>query len=162
MDIFDQLKTVASDHETLWAVFRSSEQAAQDVAAAVRERIRRDKQAQAEMVATLTAQSQDSARPEVIRRLAKQELSRLETRTFGPSDDEINAFNGAVRDASVALGDFIHLESKLRELFQKAKEELDDLRKNTLGNTSRDWELARNRLERTQKELDRVLREVGE
>lgn len=117
--------------------------------------------AHVERVATLTAQSRDPARPEIVRKLAVQELERLKDREFGPSEDEINAFNGAVQDAKDALKNFVLLESKLRELFQKAKEELDDLRKNTLGNGSMDHELAQSWIVSAQKKFDLILKEAG-
>lgn len=161
MDIFDKLTQAAEDYKTLWAAFRASEQEAKDVVSATTSHIEAEKISHAERVATLTAQSRDSARPEVIRRLAKQELSRLETHTFGPSDDEISAFNSAVRDAKAALEDFMLLESKLRDLFRESKGKLDDLRKNTLGNGSMDHKLATSWIEGTQKKFDLILKEAG-
>ena len=58
----------------------------------MKERIRRDKAAHAERVETLTVQSQDPARPEILRKLAGKELERIQGRTFGPSEYETAAF----------------------------------------------------------------------
>lgn len=160
MDIFDQLKTVASDHGTLWDAFRASEQAAQDVTAAVDERIRRDKQAHAEMVATLTAQSRDPARPEIVRRLAAQELERLKDRKIGPTKDELAAFNSAMKDAEIALDDPMKIEGKLQGVFEEATATLKKMRTETLGNSSHDPDLARNWIEGDKKRFGTICMEA--
>jgi len=94
MSIFIQVEQTVSDYNVLWTVFRSSAQAAADVTAAVAARIAADRAQADERAATLTAQSRDMTRPEVVRKLAQQELDRLQERTFdtlgnGTLDDEL-------------------------------------------------------------------------
>lgn len=77
MSIFTQVEHAVSDYNMLWTAFRSSAQAAADVTASVAARIAEDRGRVDERTATLTAQSRDIARPEVVRKLAQQELDRL-------------------------------------------------------------------------------------
>ena len=80
MDIFDQVKQAVDDFDLYWDGFSTTEREAIGVINAVEERIRRDKAAYAERVETLTAQSLDPARPEILRKLAGKELDRLQDR----------------------------------------------------------------------------------
>ena len=137
MSIFDQLTQAVADYDILWTAFRESAQRAADVTKATAARIAADRAQVDERTATLTAQSRDPARPPVVRQLAQQALSRLQGHTFEPSPTEIAAFDAAMRDARDAL----------RDLFAEANKALSALRAGTLGDQSRDVELAERRLD---------------
>ena len=137
MSIFDQLTQAVADYDILWTAFRESAQRAADVTKATAARIAADRAQVDERTATLTAQSRDPAHPPVVRQLAQQELSRLQGHTFEPSPTEIAAFDAAMRDARDAL----------RDLFAEANKALSALRAGTLGDQSRDVELAERRLD---------------
>lgn len=154
MSIFIQVEQAVSDYNVLWTVFRSSAQAAADVTAAVATRIAADRDQVDERTATLTAQSKDMNRPEVVRKLAVQELSRLQERTFAPTADETTAFDSAMQDAEAALRDFVSVKEKLRTLFGEANQQLKTLRGDTLGNGTLDDELARRHLDGEQRAFD--------
>lgn len=154
MSIFIQVEQAVSDYNVLWTVFRSSAQAAADVTAAVAARIAADLAQADERTATLTAQSRDMTRPEVVRKLAQQELDRLQERIFEPTADEVAAFNSAMADAQAALRDFVSVKEKLRALFGEANQQLKTLRGDTLGNGTLDDELARRRLASEQRAFD--------
>lgn len=154
MSIFIQVEQAVSDYNVLWTVFRSSAQAAADVTAAVAARIAADRSQADERTATLTAQSRDMTRPEVVRKLAQQELDRLQERIFEPTADEVAAFNSAMADAQAALRDFVSVKEKLRALFGEANQQLKTLRGDTLGNGTLDDELARRRLASEQRAFD--------
>ena len=154
MSIFIQVEQAVSDYNVLWTVFRSSAQAAADVTAAVAARIAADLAQADERTATLTAQSRDMTRPEVVRKLAQQELDRLQERIFEPTADEVSAFNSAMADAQAALRDFVSVKEKLRALFGEANQQLKTLRGDTLGNGTLDDELARRRLASEQRAFD--------
>ena len=154
MSIFIQVEQTVSDYNVLWTVFRSSAQAAADVTAAVAARIAADRAQADERAATLTAQSRDMTRPEVVRKLAQQELDRLQERTFAPTADEAAAFATAAKDAQAALRDFVSVKEKLRILFGEANQQLKTLRGDTLGNGTLDDELARRRLASEQRAFD--------
>ncbi len=156
MSIFTQVEHAVSDYNMLWTAFRSSAQAAADVTASVAARIAEDRGRVDERTATLTAQSRDIARPEVVRKLAQQELDRLQEHIFEPTADEVAAFNSAIADAQAALRDFVSVKEKLRTLFGEANQQLKTLRAGTLGDGSRDDELARRRLDGEQKVFDRL------
>lgn len=154
MSIFIQVEQAVSDYNVLWTVFRSSAQAAADVTAAVAARIAADRAQVDERTATLTAQSRDMARPEVVRKLAQQELDRLQECTFEPTADEAAAFAAATKDAQAALRDFVSVKDKLRILFGEANQQLKTMRSDTLGDSSRDDELARRHLASEQRAFD--------
>lgn len=156
MSIFTQVEHAVSDYNMLWTAFRSSAQAAADVTASVAARIAEDRGRVDERTATLTAQSRDIARPEVVRKLAQQELDRLQEHIFEPTADEVAAFNSAIADAQAALRDFVSVKEKLRTLFGEANQQLKTLRAGTLGDGSRDDELARRCLDGEQKVFDRL------
>ena len=156
MSIFTQVEQAVSDYNVLWTAFRSSAQAASDVTAAVATRIAADRAQVDERTATLTAQSRDMTRPEVVRKLNVQELDRLQERTFEPTADEVTAFNSAMADAQAALRDFVAVKEKLRTLFGEADQQLKTMRAGTLGDGSRDDELARRHLGGEQKAFDHL------
>lgn len=154
--IFEQLTQAVEDHDTLWMAFRSSAQAAADITAATAARLA-DERAQVDArTATLTTQSRDPARPAVVRKLAAQEIDRLQERTFEPSVDETAAFAAAMQDAEAALRDFTATEIRLRDLFEQASGELKTMRAGTLGSGPKDPELARRHLDGEQKAFDRL------
>lgn len=160
MSIFTQVEQTVSDYNVLWTAFRSSAQAATDINTAVAARIAADRAQVDERTATLTAQSRDIARPEVVRKLAIQELDRLQERTFEPTAAETVTFAAAMEDAKAALRDFISVKEKLRTLFGEANQQLKTVRADTLGDGSRDDELARRHLDGEQKAFDH-LRHTG-
>ena len=147
MSIFDQLTQAVADYDILWTAFRESAQRAADVTKATAARIAADRAQVDERTATLTAQRRDPARPPVVRQLAQQELSRLQGHTFEPSPTEIAAFDAAMRDARDALRDAQTVRGQLRDLFAEANKALSALRAGTLGDQSRDVELAERRLD---------------
>lgn len=160
MSIFIQVEQAVSDYNVLWTAFRSNAQAASDVTAAVAARIAADRAQVDERTATLTAQSRDMTRPEVVRKLAQQELDRLQKRIFEPTADEVSAFNSAMADAQAALRDFVAVKEKLRTLFGEANQQLKTLRGDTLGNGALDDELARRHLDGEQRAFD-LLGKIG-
>lgn len=154
--IFEQLSQAVADHETCWDAFKAAEQQGKDITAAVVDRIASDRAQVDERTATLTAQSKDIARPEVVRRLAQQELERIKGVTFEPTADEKTAFNSAMVDAQTALRDFAAVKDQLRELFVEVNQELQTMRSNTLGNGSKDPDLARKWLAGVQQCFDHL------
>lgn len=160
MSIFIQVEQAVSDYNVLWTAFRSNAQAASDVTAAVAARIAADRARVDERTATLTAQSRDMARPEVVRKLAQQELDRLQERTFAPTSGETDTFDSAMGDARAALWDAVTVQGQLRDLFAAANKELSALRTSTLGNSSCDDELARRHLDGEQRAFD-LLGKIG-
>lgn len=159
--IFEKLSQTAADFETCWQAFKSAEQQGKDITAAVASRIATDRAQADERTATLTAQSRDPDRPEIVRKLAGQELARMQGRTFGPTETEVAAFNTAMADARSALSDFATVKAQLRELFEEAGKEVKSMRAATLGNQSRDDDLARRWLEGVQQGFDRLVRKGG-
>lgn len=143
MTIFEQLTQTVADHDICWAAFQSARQQGNEIIYAVAARIAADRTAADERTAALVAQSRDPARPEVVRKLAQQELDRLQERIFEPSADEATAFTVAMEDAQAALRDFVAIKGKLRDLFEEASGELKTMRAGTLGDGSRDPDLAR-------------------
>lgn len=154
MDVFDQVKQAVDDFNLYWKGFSATEQEVKDITAAVEERIGRDKAAHAERVETLTAQSLDPARPEILRKLAGKELERIQGRTFGPSEDETAAFNSAMNDAYTALREVQKTETKLQGLFEAAKDELQAMKNGTYVN--RDPLLSRRALAGRREVFDRL------
>ena len=154
MDVFDQVKQAVDDFNLYWDGFSTTEREVIDVINAVEERIGRDKAAHAERVETLTAQREDPARPEILRKLAGKELERIQGRTFGPSEDETAAFNAAMNDAYTALREVQKTETKLQGLFEAAKDELQAMKNGTYVN--RDPLLSKRALAGRQEAFDRL------
>ena len=123
-------------------MFKSAKQEAADIVKAIAAWLAADRAVVDERTATLTAQSKDPDRPEVVRRLAQQELDRLQERTFEPTVDETAAFAAVMQDAEAALRDFVATKRKLQALFEQASGELKTMRANTLGDGIHDDELA--------------------
>lgn len=156
MSVFEQLTQATADYNTLWDAFRENLKSAADITAAAAARLADERSRIDERVATLTAQSRDPARPEIVRKLAAQELERLKLVAFTPSEDETTAFAEATETARAALRDARRVRGQLRDLFVEAGRELDALRAGTLGDQARDVELADRRLDGTQKNFDRL------
>lgn len=113
MDVFNQVKQAVDDFNLYWDGSSTTEREVIDVINAVEERIKKDKAAHAERVETLIVQSEDPARPEILRKLAGKELERIQGRTFGPSEDETAAFDVAMSEANAALREFGKTATKL-------------------------------------------------
>lgn len=145
--IFTQVEQAVEDYGTCWGAFKTAQQEAEDIVAAVATRLAADRAAADERIVMLTDQSKDPARPEVVRKLAVAELERLQGRTIEPTADEISAFSAAMDDARAALRDARTLQRQLQDLFAEANKALSTLRAGTLGDQSRDAELAGRRLD---------------
>ena len=161
MDIFAQLRQSIEDFGMYWKAFDAADEEARKVVSAVGERIERDKAAHAERVEALTAQSQDPARPEVLRKLAVRELEQMKGRTFGPSEDETAAFYSTLSDAQAALHEAAKAKSKLEELFEAAKVELRKMRTEAYENNTRDTILSERRIESRREDFDRLSEEAA-
>lgn len=157
MRIFAQVEQTVADYDVLWVEVRSKQQQAADITSTVASRLAADRSHADERTATLTAQSKDPARPEIVRRLAQQELERLQERRFEPTEAEIAAFDTAVQDARDALRDARAVRQQLRELFAAADKELSALRGSTLGDQVRDIGLAERHIEGAQQAFDRFM-----
>lgn len=156
MSIFEQLTQATADYDALWGAFRESAQTAVDITSTVAARLADERSRIDERTATITSQSRDPSRPEVVRKLAIQELDRLQGITFAPSEDEAAAFSAALDDARAALRDAIAVRSHLAELFRAADQELKTLRAATLGDQVRDADLAYRHIDSEQKAFDRL------
>ena len=154
MSIFTQVEQTVSDCTALWAAFRESAQQAADITKATAARIAADRRQADVRIDTLVAQSRDPARPEVVRKLALQELSRLQERVFEPTADENTAFNSAMEDAQAALRDVRKVNGQLQDLFTEANKALSALRAGTLGNQSRDVDMSERHLAGEQRAFD--------
>lgn len=154
MSIFTQVEQTVSDYNVLWAAFRESAQQAADITKATAARIAANRRQADERTATLTTQSRDPARPEVVRKLASQELERLQKRTFAPAEDEVATFNSAIEDAQAALRDVRKVNGQLQDLFTEANKALSTLRARTLGNQSRDVDMSERHLAGEQRAFD--------
>lgn len=153
---FNQLTQAVADYDALWVAFLESERRAADVTGATIVRIAADRDQVDERTTALVAQSRDLARPEVVRRLALQELERLQSRTFEPTPDERAAFDAAMDDAKAALRDARTVRGQLRDLFTEADKVLSALRGGTLGDQHRDVELAGRHLDGEQRAFDHL------
>ena len=156
MDIFSQVKQGIEDFGMCWNAFDAADEEARKVIAVVGERIERDQAAHIERVETLTAQSLDPARPEILRKLALRELDQMKGRTFGPSEDEIAAFYSALSDEQAALQEATKVKAKLEELFEAAKVELRKMRTEAYENNTRDTNLAKRWIESRREDFDRL------
>ena len=156
MDIFSQVRQGIDDFGMCWNAFDAADEEARKVVAAVGERIERDKAAHVEQVETLTAQSMDQTRPEVLRKLAVRELEQMKGRTFGPSEDETAAFYSTLSDAQAALHEAAKAKAKLEELFEAAKVELRRMKAKAYEENARDTNLAKRWIESRREDFDRL------
>lgn len=156
MSIFEQLTQTVADCDIIWGALREREREAEDVIKATASRIAADRAAADERAATLLRQSQDPDRPPIVRQLAAQELERSRGRVIEPTDGETEAFAAAMNGAREALRDARTVQSRLRDLFAAANDELCALRDKTLGRNGLDASLTERHLDSAQRDFDRL------
>lgn len=126
--VFSAVEDLAVDYQRLWAAIRAADKAMEAITAAVSDRIKADRQAADERADILTRQSTDPARPDIVRRLALQELEQLQSRTYGASEDEAAAFAAEMQNALDALDGAREAGSKLSVALKAAAAEVDEIR----------------------------------
>ena len=126
--VFSAVKALAIDYQRLWIAIRAADKSMEAITSAASDRIKADRQAAAERVDILTRQSADPARPEIVRRLALQELEQLQVRTYGASEDEAAAFAAEMQNALDALDGARETGSKLSAALKAAAAEVDKIR----------------------------------
>lgn len=153
---FEHFLTLCDDYETTKQAFKTAEQGAKDISAAVAERIEGEKEQVADRLAELKKMVADTSRPASARRVWQQELSRLQARTFAATEEE--EFDSEIAAAEEAKGDLLRLQREIRDVSDSVKEAIAALRSKTYGDQQPG--LMGNWLEGTRKEFDRLCREV--
>lgn len=151
--------TLCDDYQTAKLAFSSAQRAAEDITAAVAERIQADRAQTAERVAELERLVRDGSRPASARRVWEMELAQLQGRTFSATQDEVAAFEAEITMAEEAVQDFHRLQREIREAIQTINEAITELRKQTLGDPATG--LWGNRLEGVQKQFKPLCQEVS-
>lgn len=126
--VFSAVEDLVLDYQRLWTAIRTADKAMEAITAAASDRIKADRQAADERADILTRQSADPSRNAVVRKIAAQELQRLQARTYGASEDEAAAFAAEMRNALDALDSARETGSKLSAALKAAAAEVDKIR----------------------------------
>lgn len=126
--VFLTVEDLAVDYQRLWTAIRAADKSMEAITAAASDRIKADRQSADERADILTRQSVDPARPEIVRRLALQELEQLQARPYCASEDEATAFAAEMQNALEALDGARETGSKLSAALKAAAAELDKIR----------------------------------
>ncbi len=126
--VFSAVEDLATDYQRLWTAIRAADKSMEAITAAVRDRIKADRQAADARADILARQSADPARNAVVRKIAAQELERLQSRTYGASENEAAAFAVEMRNALDALDGARDVGRKLSDALKEAAAEVDKIR----------------------------------
>lgn len=150
--VFSVVEDLAVDYQRLWTAIRAADKSIEAITTAASDRIKADRQAADERADILIRQSTDPVRPEIVRRLALQELEQLQARTYGASEDEAAAFAAEMRNALDALDGARETGSKLSAALKTAAAEVDKIRAECNG--FGDLGLVQNRPDGDQRRFD--------
>lgn len=156
LEIFKRVQSLKEDFDIAMLAYRAAHDDAKDITAAVQERIESDKEQTSERLSVLRDTLEDETRAATVRRMAEQEIKRLEAQTFEPTEEERAGFDAAIEEAAGAVRDMAHICSQFRAAFDEAKGELTQLRTATLG--SYDGERLNSWLESLKRDFNRMYR----
>lgn len=126
--VFSAVEDLATDYQRLWTAIRAADRAMEEITTVASNRIKADRQAADERANILTRQSVDPARPEIVRRLALQELEQLQVRPYCASEDEAAAFAAEMQNALEALDCARETGGKLSAALKAEAAEVDKIR----------------------------------
>ena len=150
--VFTKVEELAVDYQRLWRAIRAADQSMKAITVATSDRIKADRKADIERADILARQSADPARNDVVRKIAVQELERLQARTYGANEDETAAFDAEMRNALDALEGAREVGQKLRKALKMAEKEVDSIRLECVG--FGDLALAQNWLDGDRRRFD--------
>lgn len=131
-EVFKNLQETATDYRAVLLAIRTADREARDITRSIESRLAAEKKQAETRAAELTAIIGDPARSETIRRMAQAELDGLKCQTYEPSTVEKEAFDDAVSELEQAAADAKALQTKLSGLLTEARDELEEIRKNTI------------------------------
>lgn len=120
-DCFKKLETAAEDNRVCFLAIRAAENEAREILSAIENRLTSERRQDAARAAELEAQINDTTRPQTVRRMAENELSRLRGRNYGPTDEERELFGQSVAEVQTAINDAQRVRGELEELIRAAK-----------------------------------------
>lgn len=160
LDCFGKLATAAEDNKTCFLAIRAAESEAREILSAIENRLTSERRQDAARAAELEAQINDTTRPQTVRRMAENELSRLRGRNYGPTDEERELFGQSVAEVQTAINDAQRVRGELEELIRAAKGALEVIRVERYKDM--DLQIVRNRADDLRRDFDKMfLRTAG-
>lgn len=136
MNVFEKLLQLHEDFNTTWTAFNVARHDAADMIKAVAERMERDSRQNAERVADLRQIAADSSRSATVRRVAEDELAKIDGREFFATTAEIEAFVDLIKQQSEALKDIRGINEDIFDTVKAAEAKIKDIRLATRGHSS--------------------------
>jgi nucleoid-associated protein YejK len=153
-EIFKQLEEKVTDYNACCAEALNAEQNARGMLAAVEKRIESNKASTEERKKELTKQINSPDKSETVRRIARMELDKLEKMTFKATEEERKAIADEILMSRNAMKDADRDE--IKKAFAGAKDELENIRLQTVGQKGLDFTLIERYLDDYEEKLSRL------
>jgi len=126
---FERVEQLSEDYEICFLAFRAAEREGVDLLNAIRSRITAEQESDKARADELRKQSADSSRSETVRRVAAQELERLQTVEYHVTEIEWNALDEISQELSKSLSDAARIREELNDALNAARTALDGIKK---------------------------------
>ena len=155
-NILKRLEETRDNYNYLWEVAFTSESNAKTITEAVKERINLEKKQISERIDFLTKQAADPLRSDPLRELAKQEITKLQSITFQPTEEETTAFEKETAKFEAALKDIRKATGELKDTMKQATATIENIH-SEMYSGRKDIELASHWLENVINDFNRLL-----
>lgn len=125
MSIFSDVEQAKREHDACIEEVRVSYFTMKDIVEEVKNRIEREKRLAGEQIAELQETVADASRSDTIRRIATNNLTELQSKTYFASPDEVEAFEEEKRNFIQSLTDAAAAKTRFYDLLNSAIAELD-------------------------------------
>lgn len=155
-NILKRLEETRDNYNYLWEVAFTSESNAQTITETVKERINLEKKQISERIEFLIKQAADTSRSDPLRELAKQEITKLQSIKFSPTEEETTIFEKEIAKFDAALKDIRKATGELKDTMKQATAAIESIH-SEMYSGGKDIELTSRRLESAINNFNKLL-----
>lgn len=138
---FERLEQLSEDYEICFLAIRAAQTEGRDLLAAIQARIASERDRDQARADELKAQLSDKSRSETVRRIAAQELERLQRTEYHETAEERAAFEECTKELDKALLDAEKTKRELADALRAAKAAIETIREKS--SEGKDLDIAR-------------------
>lgn len=125
---FERLEQISIDYEVCFLAIRAAQTEGRELIAAIQDRIAGERERDQARAEELMAQFSDKSRSETVRKIAAQELERLQRATYHETVEERAALEECTRELDKSLSDAGKTRDELAAALRAAKAAIETIR----------------------------------